>query len=233
MSLADYHRLVGTLVRGRRELPAGVGDPLVYASLVRLQHKQPLVQVYGALRGRRFADRPDSAAPADSDAPADSAARVDALFEAYLDASPPREAHPGWWAVGFADFLAEREDLPLALREGADYLALRLSQSLCADESLLGQTTLGHGTLGHGTRGEVRAYAYDPRRTEPSGPVVLLVFRARDGALVTIEANAAMVGAWGLACGECDAAQLAARGLSESLLVAARQRLREAGHPLF
>jgi hypothetical protein len=211
MSLVGYHRLVRTLVGGDARPPAGVGDPRVYASLVRLQHRQPLLQVFGEALARK-----------------EWAAPTSGLLEAYLAHCPPRDTHPGRWAAGFAAFVSGRGEVPLALREQLDYLALRLSQSLAPDEP----------RCGHGTRGEPRLYTHDPRSAplaaeEPKPPVVLLVFRDLRGAVTALVADGATLGAWGLACGECDVAELGERGITGNMLRAAEQRLRRAGHPLF
>ena len=204
-ALAAYHALVRSFVRGSTSAPRAGQGASVYAALVRLQHRQPLVQVYGSARSR------------------DGGGALERLIDAFVEAHPPADVHPGRWAIGFGQLVCEREDLPIALREHVDFLALQLAQSLLPDDP----------DLGTGTWGEVRAYTQDPRSEAPSGGAVVLVFRSATGLVRVLDADAATIGAWGLAIQQCTASELAARGIHETSLETARAALRGAGHARF
>jgi hypothetical protein len=190
-----YHALLREIVRpptNRAPRAPRLGDPSAYADLVRLQHRQPVAEVFNALR-ERLGD-----------------ARFDALFDDFRAAMPPAHPHPARWMRAFADHVGARDDLDPSCAELADLAATRLELAL--DASTGGP---------FGAVGALRAYAHDPRReplAQGEAPCTLLIARTRDGLLKVIEVDAAMVAAWGVLTGEVSREAMAARGVTDEAL---------------
>jgi hypothetical protein len=200
--LERYHALLRAIIRPapEKDYPApSLGDPMTYRALVRLQHHQPLAQVFEDVR--RSLGGP----------------RFDALVDTFRLASPPTHPQPACWTRPFADYLAEQPDVPLPIIERADYLALRTEQAMAPD--LLLHTP--------GSAGELRAYAHDPRseiRSDAS-PVNVLVVRDQHDVVRAFALDLVTVAAWGLAHRQTDRAALSRAGLTDEALKQARESL--------
>jgi len=195
--MRDYHALVRALVIPSAEGSASeaprLGDPYAYRALVRLQHRQPLAQVFEALRSRV------------------GEARFEALFEDFRGSHPPTDPQPSRWVRPFADALGARDDLDEPTRELADYLATRTEQATAPD--------LAPDDLG--SAGELRAYQHDPRavvRGQDGGPCTILIFRDGRGEVRAPDMDLGAIAAWGLSRGQTTRDALAARGVDEATL---------------
>jgi hypothetical protein len=178
----------------------------VYATLIRLQHRQALAQMFRPIEKRL------------------GTSRFDREVAALRATCPPRDPNPARWAGAFAALLSERPDIELQTKELCSYLALRIEVELFEDRPW-------HQGLRPGA--VLQAFTTDPRTHDRivsrTAPVVLALYRD-DGdtvcvASITVEA----VAAWGVATGETDVERLRDAGVNMAAVERGESDLRALG----
>lgn len=201
--MGRYHDFARAVIQGQASRHAASEGALHYRTLVRLQHRQALAQMFGPVMARL------------------GASRFDALVDALRRSHPPRDPNPSRWARAFADHIASEPAIALAIKELAEYLATRIEVNLAPDD-----VSVGGGLA----KVELRAFQHDPRaspknKPKRTSPVVVAIHRDSDGYVKSHELDRDATAAWGLETGQTDRHALAAAGVDEARLARGRAHL--------
>lgn len=197
-----YHALVRTLVKDepRARKPARVASPEVmhYRVLVRLQHRQSLLQMFEPVATHV------------------GAARFERIVDDLRRLHPPTDPNPSRWSAAFAEHVVERADLDDRAKALTELLAARIEVNLAPDVPW--ERGIRPGSA-------LRAFGCDPRGANDARPTVLAIHRDEDGLVRTSPLDREAVAAWGLEDGEADRSMLASAGIDDTALARGRARL--------
>lgn len=213
-----YHALVRAIVRDDPKRPSAraasrgaSAKVLHYRTLVRLQHRQSLLSMFGPV------------------AEALGAARFERVVDDLRRRSPPSDPNPSRWAAAFAQHLSERADVSEHVKAVAELLAARVAVNLAPDDD----------GAGDGVRAgaELRVFSCDPRRALAGAAgaagaarrTVLAIHRDREDRVQVSELDRDAVAAWGVASGDAEPAELARAGIDDDALARGRERLVDLG----
>lgn len=200
--MARYHALARTLVRGEGGSHGASRAALHYRTLVRLQHRQSLLQMFEPFQRR-------VGAPA-----------FERIVDALRRAEPPRDPNPSRWALSFAAHVAERDDVDERAKALAELLALRVAVNVAPDVEW---------ERGIRPGAELRAFRCDPRAElealDASPPAILAVYRDDAERVRAEPLDRDAVAVWGVESGEADLELLVRSGVGEEALARGRARL--------
>lgn len=207
--MARYHDFARALIQGQASPHAASEGALHYRTLVRLQHRQALAQMFGPVMARL------------------GASRFDVLVDGLRGSHPPRDPNPSRWARAFADHIASESGIALEIKEMAEYLATRIEVNLAPDDESDGVAL---------AKVELRAFEHDPRVSakakdsqKRASPLVLAIHRDMDGYVRSHELDRDAISAWGLETGQTDRQALSAAGVDDACLSRGRARLLACG----
>ncbi|MDQ3032862.1 MAG: hypothetical protein M3Y87_10625 [Myxococcota bacterium] len=202
-----YHALVRTIVRtaptkARRPARGASAEPMHYRVLVRLQHRQSLVQMFEPVATRI------------------GPARFERIVDDLRRLRPPTDPNPSRWATAFAELTSERDDVDARSKAITELLAARIEVNIAPDAPW--ERGIRPGAL-------LRAFDCDPRVDGGDAPTVLAIHRDDDDHVRTSPLDRDAVAAWGLESGEADRALLATAGIDDAALERGRARLLTVG----
>jgi hypothetical protein len=204
-----YFGLIRRLLRADApvaEANGADGPADIYRVLVRLQHRQVLMQLFTPIR----------TLIGESD--------FEQLVERVRRTCPPRNANPAGWATTVAAMLEADTESDGLTRALATFAAMRCEAQLAEDAPW---------TTGLRPHAALAAFACDPRLGPAARatmrPCVLAIFRDDEGRVRAPALSPEAVAAWGLSAGETDRAFLASVGMDEAAIARGHQQLRALG----